>query len=77
MSVHSLCCALLACLLGGLSIIDHECIYIILFTSLCTTSAKKDKGKRVHKKSVTDSPAQKGVNISRPTTAFEVRELQY
>ena len=44
-----------------------------LHTSLSTASTKKEKGKRVHKKSVTDSPAQKGVNISRPTTAFEVR----
>lgn len=34
-------------------------------------SAKKDKGKRVSKKSVTESPAQKGVTITRPTTAFE------
>ena len=41
-------------------------------TSLWINSSKKEKIKKIHKKSVVDSPAQRGVTISRPTTA-EVR----
>ena len=43
--------------------------------SLCVNSSKKEKGKKEkqHKKSITESPTQRGVTISRPTTAVEVR----